>query len=245
MGTVILVKFFIGLFFLVWASRLDLKDRIVPNRIWKLFIVFAAPFTIYEIILYPHPTLEILLALIQLFFVSGLALAFYYLGLYGGADAKALIVLSLLFPFYPEFGPFPVLFKGFSFSFSTLANSVIFAPAFAAYFFITNAAREGLKGIGSSPLYYFIGKRVYADSIPPHHSLLEFFDENGNLVRVRRAVEPDERMIRALKNAKKRGEIEKIWVTPQIPFIVFMTVGYAVSFIFGDVISFLIASILQ
>ena len=64
-------------------------------------------------------------------------------------------------------------------------------------------------------------------------------------MRVRRAVEPDERMIRALKNAKKRGEIEKIWVTPQIPFIVFMTVGYAVSFIFGDVISFLIASILQ
>jgi len=244
MGTVILVKFFVGLFFLVWASRLDLKDRIVPNRIWKLFIIFAAPFTIYELIFYSHSTLEVLLAFIQFFFVSGLALAFYYLGFYGGADAKALIVLSLLFPFYPEFGPFPVLFKGFSFSFSTLANSVIFAPAFAAYFFITNVAKEGLNSMKGSALYYFIGRRVYADSIPPHHSLLEFLNENGNFMRVKRAVEPDEKMIAALKNAKKRGEIEKIWVTPQIPFIVFMTAGYVISFVLGDVLSFLVTYLL-
>ncbi len=244
MGTVALVKFLIGLFFLVWASRMDLRTRIVPNRIWKLFVISAAPFTIYELLFYPHPTLEIFLALTQLFFVSGLALAFYYLGFYGGADAKALIVLSVLFPFYPEFGPFPVLFRGISFSFSTLANSVMFAPAFALYFLITNAVREGLDGLRESPLYCFIGRRVYADKIPPHHSLLEYVDESGNFVRVKRAVEPDEEMIRALKDARKRGEIEKIWVTPQIPFIVFMTIGYAVSFFLGDMLSLLIASLL-
>ncbi len=243
METVVLIKFFIGLFFLLWASRLDLKSRTVPNRIWKLFILFMAPLTLYEALFEYHSILEFIIGLFQLFFVSGLALAFYYLGFYGGADAKALIVLSILFPFYPEFGSFPVLFRGLSFSFSTLANSVIFAPLFALYFFATNLVREGFGELKETPLYYFIGRKVSADQIPPHHSLLEFFDEDGRLVRVRRGVEPDERMINALKNAKKRGELGRVWATPQIPFIVFITIGYTVSFILGDVLSFVILSL--
>jgi len=239
-----LIKFFIGLFFLIWASKLDLEDRIVPNRIWKLFLMVILPFTVYEILAIPHSKLELILAPIQLVIVSGLALAFYYLGFYGGADAKALIVLSATFPFYPEYAYFPILFKGLSFSFSTLANSVIFAPFFTIYFFFRNLVKEGVKGFRKAPLYYFIGKRVNADQIPDHHSLLEFFDESGKFVRVRRAVEPDSEMLRTLKKRKERGEIEKIWVTPQIPFIVFVTIGYAVSFFLGDMLSFLITSLL-
>ena len=245
MGTIILVKFFIGLFFLIWASKLDMESRMVPNRIWKLFLIAILPFTAYEIFLLPHSMLEIMLGIIQFFFVSGLAITFYYLGFYGGADAKALIALSVAYPFYPQYAYFPLLLRGFSFSFSTLANSVLFAPFFAVYFLLINLIREGIRGLKETPLYYFIGKRVDADLIPDHHSLLEFFDENGKLVRVRRAVEPDDKMIGALKKGKERGEIERIWVTPQIPFIVFITIGYAASFFLGDVLSFLVTSLIQ
>lgn len=237
METVVFIKFLIGLILLLWASRLDLRSRIVPNRVWKLFLAALAPFTLYEVLFIPHSAMEMMLALFQLLFVSGIALAFYYLGFYGGADAKALIVLSILFPFYPEFGPFPLLYNGISFSFSTLANSVIFAPLFAIFFFFRNLAKEGFTNLKESVLYYFIGMKVYADRIPEHHSLLEFIDENGNLVRVKRGVEPDKQMVERLQVARKRGIIEKIWITPQIPFIVFMTIGYTISFILGDVLS--------
>ena len=237
METVVFIKFLIGLILLLWASRLDLRSRIVPNRVWKLFLAVLAPFTLYEVLFIPHSAMEMMLALFQLLFVSGIALAFYYLGFYGGADAKALIVLSVLFPFYPEFGPFPLLVNGISFSFSTLANSVIFAPLFAIFFFFRNLVKEGLSGIGKSVLYYFTGIRVYADRIPEHHSLLEFIDENGNLVRLKRGIEPDRKKIEMLKIAKQKGYVDRVWVTPQIPFIVFMTIGYTISFILGDVLS--------
>ncbi|AKG91905.1 Type IV leader peptidase family/Archaeal Peptidase A24 C-terminus Type II [Geoglobus ahangari] len=243
-GEVAVTKFLIGLLFLLWASRMDLRSRIIPNRVWKLMFLALLPFTLAELLLFPHSTLELYLALFQAVFVISLAFIFYYLGLYGGADAKALMVLALTFPFYPSFPPFPILMRGFSFAFSTLANAVIFAPLFAAYFFLTNLLREGVSEFRRSKLYFFIGRRVDASSIPPHHSLLEYVDERGGIVRLKRGVEPDSKMLERLKKAKKGGKVERVWVTPQIPFIVFMTLGYAMAFLLGDVLSYAVTLLL-
>jgi len=60
------------------------------------------------------------------------------------------------------------------------------------------------------------------------------------VIRRRRGVEPDRKMLIKLADAKKKGIIEKVWVTPQIPFIVFITVGYVIAFILGDILSYLI-----
>ena len=90
-------------------------------------------------------------------------------------------------------------------------------------------------------LYYFTGYRVEVSNLPKFHNLLEFIDENGEFRRVRRAVEPDKKMLDRLK----RSGVEKVWVTPALPFLLFITAGYIVAFILGDLLYLLISTILS
>jgi len=39
-----------------------------------------------------------------------------------------------------------------------------------------------------------------------------------------------------LKDAKNKGVIDKVWVTPALPFLIFMTAGFVVAIVLGDLI---------
>ena len=227
------IRFFIVFAFLIYACKLDIESRIVPNMVWKWMLVAVLPLTVAEIYLIRDliSTYVILFAMLQLLVVFALSYAFYLLRAFGGADAKALICLALIFPFYPTVDGLPLLNTGFGiFAFATLSNSVIAAPAIAFMYFIRNLIREGIGEFRFSPLYYFVGVRVDSSRIPKHHYLLEYIDENGKVVRVKRAVEPDDELLERVK------KLDKVWVTPALPFLVFITVGYTMAALIGDII---------
>jgi len=225
-----LVKVTIAALFLIYACKLDLKERRVPNRLWKYMLAVFIPIDVVEYLVFRY---DLTFALIQFAVMFAFSYFLYVIGAYGGADAKAFIVLAIAFPVYPEIWTFPLINKGFGvFAFSTLSNSVIFSPAILLYMFVRNVVREGL----SVQFYYFIGYRVDVANVPQFHNLLEYIDENGKLVRLKRGVEPDDEMLQRLKKAKERGEIEKVWVTPGLPFLVFITIGFFVSVVLGDVL---------
>jgi len=237
-----LAKVFIVFFFLLYACHLDLKSRIVPNRVWKLMLAFAFPFTALQI--YEVSISSIILLPFAFFgsvFVFLLSYFLYRINAYGGADAKALMCLAVLFPFYPDLGLFPILNNGFGiFAFSVLANSVIFAPLLMLVLLFRNLLVEGFLGFFRTPLYYIAGYRIPVEKIR-FHNLFEFLDERGRLRRVRRAVEPSEEIISRLKESG----LKSIWVTPALPFIIFITFGYSVALFIGDVLFFLIGLVLQ
>ncbi|MDK2796356.1 MAG: archaeal preflagellin peptidase FlaK [Archaeoglobaceae archaeon] len=239
-----LAKVLIVLSFLLYACRLDLRSRIVPNRVWKFMLIFAIPFTAIQILQsYEFLVAERILLLFMFFgtvFMLLLAYILYRLNFYGGADAKALMCLAVLFPIYPDFGSFPIINSGFGvFAFSVLANSVIFAPLIMLVLLFRNLAKEGFRGFLKNPLYYITGYRIPVDKIR-FHNLFEFLDDDGELKRVKRAIEPNEELISRLK---KHG-VEKVWVTPALPFIVFITLGYVSALIFGDILFLAITLIL-
>lgn len=240
MSAIDLLKFILVFGFLLYACKLDIESRIVPNRVWKYMLILTLPITIFQIVTELQPQLFYMLAGIQILMVVSLAYFLYYIGAYGGADAKALMCLSIIFPFYPTFNGFPMLNFGFgSFAFSTLANSVIAAPALLIGMFIRNLAVEGVRGLKGNLLYYLTGYKAKVDNLPKFHNLLEYVDENGKLRRVRRAVEPDEELIERLR----RKKIETVWVTPALPFLVFITAGYIAAFFLGDLLYLLISNI--
>lgn len=236
-----LAKVFIVLCFLLYACRLDLKTRIIPNRVWKFMLITTIPITAYQIYEVAISNRTILFwALFGVVFIILLAYLLYRMNAYGGADAKALMCLAVIFPLYPELGDFPVINTGFGiFAFSVLANSVIFAPLLMFGLLFRNLIIEGLGGFLKTPLYYIAGYRIPVEKIH-FHNLFEFVDKKGELRRVRRAVEPNEELISRLKKSK----IEKVWVTPALPFIIFITFGYTIAILLGDVLFFVISLIL-
>ena len=227
-------KFLICLLVFLKASQLDLRERRVPNKYWKIMILAVTPLNLLEFSTYSH--FDFVFAAVQISFVSSLAYLLYRLGAYGGADAKALMALSYAFPKYPEVFGFPLLIKGFSLAFSTLANSVIAAPLLALYMFFLNALKGNLSR--KDFFYAFVGIKVKVRSFPKFYNLLEVVEE-GKVRRVRRGVEPDEKMLKKLEELR-----DEVWATPALPFLVFLTAGLVLAFFVGDVLVYVLSFIL-
>ncbi|MDI9610840.1 MAG: A24 family peptidase C-terminal domain-containing protein [Archaeoglobales archaeon] len=236
-----LAKIIIVLCFLIYACKLDLKSRIIPNKVWKFMLIFTIPITafqVYETAL--REQLLIIFAFIGAVFMISFSYVLYRMNAYGGADAKALMCLAVIFPFYPDLGAFPVINNGFGiFSFSVLANSVIFAPFLMFGLLFRNLSREGPRGFIKNPIYYIAGYKIPVEKIG-FHNLFEFVDEKGELRKVRRAVEPNEEIIARLK----KSGLQKVWATPALPFIIFITFGYITAVFLGDVLFLAISFIL-
>ena len=101
---------------------------------------------------------------------------------------------------------------------------------------------EGLKSINKNFLYYFIGVRVDAKNVPKFYNLLEYFEGN-EFKRVKRGVEPDLKMISRLKKEAEKGNIEKVWATPALPFLIFITFGFLISVFVGDLLVWILSGV--
>lgn len=100
---------------LFYASYQDLNQRLVDDWVWLTCASITAPVTIYSLLLgFLNPQL----AAISVGLTILLSILFYMAGLYGGADAKALIVICLASPLstggyrYHPFTPLTVLLNG-------------------------------------------------------------------------------------------------------------------------------------
>lgn len=165
------------------------------------------------------------------------AYAFYMLGiLRGGADAKSFMAVAILVPVYPAFFGFPLLSWGelsgfgiaFPFALVTLLNAallLVFAPlAFVIYNLSKGSLKmpEGLFGYKTDPRH-----------LPKFVWLMQRI-EDGRLVREllprrsRNIEEEAQKLIEAGHN--------RVWVTPQIPFLVPLTVSFALSFLLGNLL---------
>ncbi len=169
---------------------------------------------------------------------------FYYLGIIrGGADAKALMALALVFPFYPTIAGLPVIpypeqgadiiQMTFPFAFLILMNAAIMhAIVGPAVRFFKNLAR---RDYGFPEM--FLGYRMDLADVPksfvwPMEAVRD--DEVVLLVFPRR----DGSLKEELEKLRVKG-LDRIWVTPKDPFIIPMTLGIAFSAVIGNIITLL------
>jgi archaeal preflagellin peptidase FlaK len=82
--------------FLLFAGVQDWRTREVSNKIWLLFFPTALAFFAFQFISEP---VFLAWALTVSVVVSAASVALFYAGAFGGADAKALICLSVAAPF--------------------------------------------------------------------------------------------------------------------------------------------------
>lgn len=152
----------------------------------------------------------------------------------GGADAKALMALSVMFPFYPSIGPVPLIAAEgtyaeimFPFSFVVLVTAAVIV-AFAPLAF---AARNLAAGEFEMP-YALLGYRLDAQDVKGRKVwLMERVEDGAH----RRSTRPrrDEDLGAEVDRLVSAGHT-RLWVTPKIPFIVPMTIALAFAAVVGN-----------
>mgnify|MGYP006424359013 CR=1 FL=1 len=165
-----------------WAALRDVRTRRLPNRLWPPLYAFGAVLLAWEAVsLWPFAgvggRLFLVRAAISLLFVVPLGYAFWYVGAFGGADAKALIALAVCFPRFPtyEVGGVVLPLVGTDigvFSLTVLTNTVLLGLAYPVGLAAVNLAR------GEVSASMFLARSVATDSLPDRHGRL-FEDPDG------------------------------------------------------------------
>jgi len=152
----------------------------------------------------------------------------------GGADAKALMALSLLFPLYPLLGPFPMFGPGpllaqeaFPFSLLILLYAGLISLVVPLALFLVNLKR----GDRVFPAM-FVGYRMDINLVESKHVWPLDRIEDGHIV-ARSAAIPDDDIGPQLEALRAAGAA-RIWVTPKIPFLVPMTFGVLIAVLVGN-----------
>jgi len=150
----------------------------------------------------------------------------------GGADVKCLIALSIMFPIYPSFLdlPFIELHKAvaaqiFVFSISVLFVAALLTLPLILYTAVKNA-REGNTSKKMFSGYKMEVSKAENDDVWPREDVIDGKVEYINI--------PEEEEMGAIYTRHKEAGTETIWVTPMIPFIIFIMMAVAILFVIGN-----------
>lgn len=213
---------------LVIASSLDVWKREVNDVLWIVFAAIAVILVFFE----PNLT-DFIINLGISMMVVPVALLLWRIGIFGGADAFALIVLAALTPQVS-------LTENFITPFTALINATIFSvtPLFSnlirnmfAMLRHDNIFEEFKETRLRKFLALFLGYR----SANPKFSF-----------SIEKIVNSHKKLDFALHNAEKAEfcNTKNSWVTPGIPYILYISAGFFVQLFYGDMIFNVIRNIL-
>jgi len=245
------------------ASAQDWRTREVSDVIWLAMGSCGATLTAVELSIdFSHFHLMVSVLSAALCFALGLGL--YYLGFFGGADAKCLWCLGVALPFNPleklgfdPFGPQNPIF-----SISIFDNSILMAVFLALGITLSNAVKRTKRPLFTDNEERSFWKRLVAVTIGYrariskvlkkkdfYFPLEEFVLREGRVERRFRisARITDGDPHAALEELVRKGlvrEDEELWVSPAIPLIVNMTLGFFVSLLYGDLVLAIVKGLL-
>jgi len=241
--------------FLLYASWSDWKKREVSNWVWAVFAPVALVLTTVQYALFVPDLLRVFV--FSFVFTSALSILLFYAGAFGGADAKALICLSLALPYYPIYLlPYLMVFVSPLFPLSVFSNAVLLAALTVFYSLFRNSlwklkTRQKLfGGFEKEPKWRKIlasisGYKVNVAKLEKSGYLYPLEDisevEGGKCERKLLTMPKDEkrdeiveRVTRAFKEGKLWGD--EVWVTPGLPLLVFITAGLIIALVYGDIV---------
>ena len=161
-----------------WTALRDVRTRRVPNVVWYPAAGLGVVVLAWELLGRVPPVgladrLFLLRVLLSLGFVVPLVYLFWRFGAFGGADAKAFMVVAVVFPTYPTYHPpgiatpLPVVETALGvFSLTVLTNTVLAGLAVP----IALAVRNALAG-DVAPIMP-LGRRMRVEELPTAHGKL-------------------------------------------------------------------------
>ena len=244
----------VGSLILLYACYSDLKSRSVANEVWLPMIAVGIPIAIYNVYLSGMPFL--IRFGFSLLFTFLLAYLFFYLGLFGGADAKALIGIAILIPMNPLNAS--LLVDPLPFAITTLFNAAIISLIVPPSLFLYNLRHLRSKRLSENLNLAFIGYTVRIDALAEathkHLRALHVYEEGGGDEEAESGTvkrkfvfggrDLDANMVEQLKTYRAQGTIdEDVWVTPELPYMLFITAGFFIALFYGNLILFILTTL--
>jgi Archaeal Peptidase A24 C-terminus Type II len=158
--------------------------------------------------------------------------------LYGGADAKALMISGLLVPMLPNpllappaaIAPVTMILP---FAVNVLMNAALFSVVVPVAVALRNVRAGEFRGLSG-----FLGYSIPVEELP--HKYVWVRDPMFGAAREEeQAIETSEddrrRRVAIARDLRSRG-VARVWVTPQIPFLVVMAFGVVGALLAGNVL---------
>ena len=220
----------------------DLKSREVDDRLWMIFGATGLVLYAWEYVAGIMADVQMILVSISL--TAAVALALYRCGFFGGADAKALVAISVILPvYYPltSFYVHPIT------GITVLTNAVLFALVVPLYNVLSNLVKrargerifEGFEEerMWRKVLACFVGTPSNKQKIH-HHSVIECsVDEGIKKFSLRLNYDDDACGSSGNKSSYSRASTDsQIWLSQNLPFLVFMLAGFLATVLFGDML---------
>ncbi len=208
---------------LAYASYRDIKYRDIPEVTWVPAIIISI---ILNVLSSRYDFLHTALSMFPVLIVFVMSL----LGMIGGADFLALLMIALA---HPQFLIFPI-------SLLTLLYSLLIPLGLMTYYALCNILlhRSLLNKIrckeGRKMYLIFFGRPMNVEEMLEKKFTYPLTIPVGKGEFICRPSfsdddEEEERIKESIKGAIVRGEIqgnERIWVTPGLPHVVFFFIGY-------------------
>lgn len=241
-----IVKIIVCFFFLVFSSLQDYRDRRVSNAIFKFFIPIATILTAVEIGLSSSPLTQLANFAIHAAVSIAIFFVIYYVGFFGGADAKALISLSIAMPWPPTIVT-PLVELNFPvFPISIFNDAILLSVLTLPYALFSNfnwkmgKRRRLFEGLEKESTLKKIGALIFCVKmekvrVKPYHMVAE---DHGKIILLKRIQEED-------LSPKELEELPtNIFIIFSLPMLIFITIGFISTIFFGDLIIFLIRTLL-
>jgi len=234
-----------SLLILAYACYSDIRKRSVPNIVWLVMIGVGIAFAGYCVVV---QGMSSLIPLIFSATITGaVSYIFFRLGLFGAADAKALICIAVLFPTQPGFTilsyHFPLINASvplvFPVALIVLLNAAVLALAVPISLFFRNLHSLGIKEFMRNAAMCFVAYRANIDGLRSDGfaRLTHTYEEiDGHLTRRYSlgGIPLNSDTVQRLKAYHREEKVAaEVWVTPELPFILFIALGFLACCLLG------------
>jgi len=230
-----ITRLLVGIVILGYASYTDIKTRLASNMNWVIIAVFGAALLLLE---YLTIGIENPMILIFIPIMIGLVYLLFQLRLiFGGADAKALMALAILVPIQPNIEQLPLWGQSYMPAVWTVfSNSIILFLLIPLGLLIYNITKMNIKMPYALLGYKMQIKKAREKFVWPLQRIIDGKTKFSYMPKDFDATEE--------YNEFEKLGIKEIWVTPKIPFMIPLFAGFIFTFIFGDIMFYIMQSLM-
>jgi len=235
------------------SSIQDWKTREIDDKIWVCMGIAGGMLTAADLA-FQWSTSKLLLTAISIALAFIIGFSIYYLGLFGGADAKALLCIAVVTPYPPKlvepilpsinpFFPITVFCNGLLLSLLIIPHNLLRNISWKLQHrelpFFKSLNEPGYKKLLALLICVKIKRELLFKT--PHYHPAEITQPDGKAKLVFSiTVKEDEEEQELLKKTPLE---EWIWASPALPMLIFFTAGAVTALTVGDLAGAIAATI--